>query len=141
MADSLLVLCPLSSRHPGNSFSSSEKCLPLRLSVTVAEVHRLGLVKSAQLRVHRCIRLDAVVFLDARHLVRLPSMINQWSGPAVYTTNIATPAANITTVVIATTVHPKRELGWPCISFLSEAATRIPTRRKGANNPLMTAVQ
>jgi hypothetical protein len=32
---------------------------------------------------------------------------------------MATPAANIATVVIATTVDPKRELGWPCISFLS----------------------
>src|ERR1019366_4581090 len=60
---------------------------------------------------------------------------------AVYTTNMATPAANIATVVIATTVHPKRELGWPCISLLSEAMTRIATRRNGANNPLMTAVQ
>jgi hypothetical protein len=59
----------------------------------------------------------------------------------VYTTNMATPAANIATVVIATTIHPKRELGWPRISFLSEATTRIATRRKGANNPLMTAVQ
>jgi hypothetical protein len=29
---------------------------------------------------------------------------------AVYTTNMATPAANIATVVIATTVHPKRDL-------------------------------
>src|ERR1017187_8799009 len=45
------------------------------------------------------------------------------------------------TVVTATTAHPKRELGWPCISFLSEATTRIATRRKGANNPLITAVQ
>jgi len=54
---------------------------------------------------------------------------------------MATPAANIATVVIATTIHPKRELGWPCISFLSEATTRIATRRNGANNPLMTAVQ
>jgi len=60
---------------------------------------------------------------------------------AGYTTNIATPAANSATAVIATTVHPKRELGWPCISFLSEATTRIPTRSKGANNPLMMAVQ
>jgi hypothetical protein len=59
----------------------------------------------------------------------------------VYTTNMATPAANIATVVIATTAHPKRELGWPCITFLSEATTRIATRRKGANNPLITAVQ
>jgi hypothetical protein len=32
---------------------------------------------------------------------------------AAYATNMATPAANIATVVIATTVHPKRELGWP----------------------------
>src|ERR1017187_9550560 len=60
---------------------------------------------------------------------------------AVYTANMATPAANIATVVIATTVHPKRELGWPCISFLSEAITRIAARRKGASNPLRTAVQ
>jgi hypothetical protein len=29
----------------------------------------------------------------------------------VYTTNMATPAANIATVVTATTAHPKRELG------------------------------
>jgi hypothetical protein len=57
---------------------------------------------------------------------------------AVYTTNMATPAMNIATVVIATTVHPKRELGWPCISFLSEATTSIAPRRKGANSPLMT---
>ena len=42
---------------------------------------------------------------------------------------MATPAANIATVAIATTVHPKRELGWPCISFLSEAMTRL--RREG----------
>ena len=61
--------------------------------------------------------------------------------PAVYTTNMATPAANIATVVMATTVHPKRELGWPCISFLSAATTKIATSRNGANNPLMTAVQ
>ena len=54
---------------------------------------------------------------------------------------MATLAANIANVVIATTVHPKPELGWPCISFLSEATTRIPTRRKGAYNPLMIAVQ
>jgi|GEM_PF-5231855 len=38
---------------------------------------------------------------------------------------MATPVANIATVVIATAVHPKRELGWACISFLSEATTRI----------------
>ena len=57
------------------------------------------------------------------------------------TTNMATPEANIATAVIATTVHTKRELGWSCISFLSEATIRIATRRKGANNQLMTAVQ
>jgi hypothetical protein len=61
------------------------------------------------------------------------------SRSVVYTTNIAMPVANIATVVIATTVHPERELGWPCISLPSEATTRIATRRKGANNPLMTA--
>jgi hypothetical protein len=60
---------------------------------------------------------------------------------AIYTTNIATPAANMATVVIATTIHPKRELGWFCISLLSAATTRIATRRKGASSPLMTAVQ
>ena len=37
---------------------------------------------------------------------------------AVYTTNMATPAASIATVVIATTVHPKRELGWAMHQFL-----------------------
>ena len=60
---------------------------------------------------------------------------------SAYTTNMAMPATNIATVVTATTVHPKRELGWPCISFLSEATTRMATRRNGASNPLMTAVQ
>jgi hypothetical protein len=60
---------------------------------------------------------------------------------AFYTTNIATPAANIATVVIATTHRPKPELGCPCISFLSEATIRMATSRNGANNPLMTAVQ
>src|SRR5205807_6672214 len=63
------------------------------------------------------------------------------AGSAVYTTNMATPAANIAAVAIATTVHPRRELGWPCINLLSEATIRIATRRKGANSPLMTAVQ
>ena len=58
-----------------------------------------------------------------------------------YTTNIATPATNMATVVTATTIHPRRELGWPCISFLSAATIRIATRRKGASNPLRTAVQ
>src|SRR5437588_13071650 len=29
-----------------------------------------------------------------------------------YTTNMVTPAVNIATVVTATTIHPKRELGW-----------------------------
>ncbi len=43
--------------------------------------------------------------------------------------------------MIATTVHPKREFGWPCISFLSEATTRIAKKRKGVDNPLMAAVQ
>ena len=71
----------------------------------------------------------------------LPSAWLRGCKMAVYTTNMAMPAMNIATVVIATTTHPKRELGWPCISFLSEATTRIATRRKGANNPLMTAVQ
>jgi hypothetical protein len=31
--------------------------------------------------------------------------------PAAYTTNMATPAANIATVAMATTVHPMGELG------------------------------
>jgi hypothetical protein len=48
------------------------------------------------------------VFLDARSIsfVRLLTS-SPWSGSAVYTTNIATPAANIAAVVIATTVHPQ----------------------------------
>src|SRR5580698_5558306 len=58
-----------------------------------------------------------------------------------YTTNIATPAANMATVVTATITQPRRELGWPCMSFLSAATIRIAARRKGASNPLMTAVQ
>src|SRR5450755_3191583 len=29
------------------------------------------------------------------------------------------------------------QLGWPCISLLSEAMTRIATRRNGTNNPLI----
>jgi hypothetical protein len=37
---------------------------------------------------------------------------------AVYTTNMATPAANIATVVIATTVHPKRDCSWLSGSFV-----------------------
>ena len=60
---------------------------------------------------------------------------------SAYTTNIATPATNMAAVVIATTIHPRRELGWPCISFLSAATTRIATMRNGASNQLMTAVQ
>jgi hypothetical protein len=33
------------------------------------------------------------------------------AGMGLYTTNIATPAANIPIVVRATTIHPRRELG------------------------------
>jgi hypothetical protein len=47
---------------------------------------------------------------------------------------MATPAADIVTVVIVTTVHPNRELGWACISFLSEATTPIATRWKAQRN-------
>jgi hypothetical protein len=50
----------------------------------------------------------------------------------VYTTNMTTPAV-IATVVIATAAHPKRVIGWPCISC---PTTRIVTRGKWANNPL-----
>jgi len=32
--------------------------------------------------------------------------------------NMATRVANIATAVIAKTVDPKRELDWPCISFV-----------------------
>jgi hypothetical protein len=60
---------------------------------------------------------------------------------AAYTTNIAMLATNMSIVAIATIIHPQRELGWPCISFLSAATIRIATRRKGASNPLMIAVQ
>jgi len=62
-------------------------------------------------------------------------------SPKAQTTNIAMPAANMAIVVIATTIHPRRELGWPCISFLSAATIRIATMRNGASNPLITAVQ
>lgn len=41
---------------------------------------------------------------------------------------------SIPTVAIATALHLSRELGWPCISFLSEAATRMAKRRKGASS-------
>ncbi len=57
------------------------------------------------------------------------------------TTNIAMPAPNMAMVAIATTIHPRRELGWPCINFLSAATIRIATIKNGASNPLMTAVQ
>jgi hypothetical protein len=33
------------------------------------------------------------------------------------------------------------ELGWPCISFQSQATKRMPTRRESSNRPLMTAAQ
>src|SRR5258707_14791995 len=84
---------------------------------------------------------ELTAFSYGVHPKKLASVQLDSAGSAVYTTNIATPAANIAAVVMATTVHPRRELGWPCISFLSEATIRIATRRKGANNPLMTAVQ
>jgi hypothetical protein len=41
---------------------------------------------------------------------------------------MATPAANIATVVIATTVHPKRELGWPCVASAVENPEHKPGR-------------
>src|SRR5207248_11289219 len=56
-------------------------------------------------------------------------------------TNIPIAAANIAMVVITTTTRDSIELGWSCISFRSQATKRMPTRRKGASTPLMTAVQ
>jgi hypothetical protein len=44
---------------------------------------------------------------------------------------MATPATNIATVVTATTVHPKRELGWPCVSFLSKATNQDCDKEEG----------
>ena len=44
-------------------------------------------------------------------------------------------------VVTATTILDNHELGWPCISFRSDAAIKIATNKKGANTPLITAVQ
>jgi len=73
----------------------------------------VGLVRTAQFR-----QLDA----DIR---RANGSTRGRSG--VYTTNIATSAANIATVVIVTTDHPKPELGWSCIDFVSKATTRIAT--------------
>jgi hypothetical protein len=92
--------------------------------------YRIGLERTAR----------PVQTAQFRQLILRQNCGSMTARSAVYATNIAMPAANIATVVIATKVHPKRELGWPCISLLSEATTRIATRRKGANNPLMTAV-
>jgi hypothetical protein len=47
---------------------------------------------------------------------------------------MAMPAANIAIVVIATMARPNRELGCPCMSFLSDATTSMATRRNGASN-------
>jgi hypothetical protein len=113
-------------------FLSERKQRPL-----AARAHRLdkyiigserivGLVRTAQFR-----QLDA----DIR---RANGSIRGRS--AVYTTNIATPAANIATVVIVTTDHPWRELGWSCIIFIIRSDDQD-GERKGANSPLMTAVQ
>jgi len=44
-------------------------------------------------------------------------------------------------VVIVTTTLPSDELVCPFISLESEATSTIPMSRKGANTPLMTAVQ
>jgi hypothetical protein len=41
----------------------------------------------------------------------LANMRSDGSEIGIYTTNMAMPAANIATVVIATRVHPRRELG------------------------------
>src|SRR5437588_3345732 len=58
-----------------------------------------------------------------------------------YKTNMPIAAANIAIVVITTTTRDSIELGWPCINLRSQATKRMPTRRKGASRPLMTAVQ
>src|SRR5205085_10938194 len=56
-------------------------------------------------------------------------------------TNIPMAAANMTNVVIATIIRERVELGWFCINLRSQATYKMPTRRKGARTPLMTAVQ
>ena len=75
------------------------------------------------------------------HFSALAARLKSCPFKAAQTTNIATPAMNMAAVVIATTIHPRRELGWPCMSFRFPAITRIATSRKGASKPLMTAVQ
>ena len=86
-------------------------------------------------------KIDAADSLALRKAAVRECKTPESLSAAPYTTNIAIPAANMAIVVIATTTHPRRELGWPCISFLSAATIRIATMRNGASNPLMTAVQ
>ena len=56
-------------------------------------------------------------------------------------TNMPMAAANIKSVVSPTETKLRRELGWFCMIFRSEATSQTPTSRKGASRPLMIAVQ
>ena len=58
-----------------------------------------------------------------------------------YSTNIAAPAPNMTTIVIPITIRDNHELGRFCMSLRSDAAMRMPTSKNGASEPLMIAVQ
>jgi len=58
-----------------------------------------------------------------------------------YSRNIPIAAPNMISVASITTIRAPKELGWPCMSVGSDAASRIPTSRNGASTPLITAVQ
>ncbi len=55
--------------------------------------------------------------------------------------NMPIAAANMSAAVVPMMARLKREIGWPSMIFRSEATMRIPTSRKGARRPLITALQ
>src|SRR6185295_3623104 len=55
--------------------------------------------------------------------------------PLLYRKKSPTAAANMSSAVVETTTRLAFELGWPAISFRSEATRTMPTSRKGARTP------
>src|ERR1035437_181309 len=140
----LTLICPnkeAGMANPGNT----NKVRIVRIGILLPIVFRLldfaepiGAARIERRHVSRQNKVISRCFAESGHTC--PPFADT-ARAALYTTNTATPAVNMAIVVTATTIHPRRELGWPCIIFLSEAIIRIATRRKGASNPLMTAVQ
>jgi hypothetical protein len=122
-----MFISPIDKHRPGKNGSAGPNCTVLTLNLAkCVSSGCLGWMPTAQREVQNAGRGIPRARLDE---VR----------SAVYTTNMATPAANIAIVMVATTVHSKRETRLTLHRLLVRSDDQHCEERE--NNPLMTAVQ